>query len=541
MTIKLSEVFVNLVKKHYFYLLTLLTILLISFPTILAIYSRGDFIDLANETVAYRYFFIERVNQGESIAIGVGHLLAIINWIAYSLTDNLADSSVNIRRTINDFSNLTNLIILALQIIFLITIPCSSILNRLQKNILLILPIFLLYGFGFAGFDYMLMPDYHHLNILIVTFAVFIFYASYNINIHYKKNVTDKALLFYGVLLGVLFSNKISLLPILLLSISPFFLATLRNKPSIKLKSLSLISVGMIIGAFIVFSIIYKFNYPILLKGVTGWFKFILNPGVQPDFWSGAFINQIFNYNYIYYFIIYLIIIFLIFKEAFKLSNKYIHILLVLTSFFYIYSLFKRPAGSTFFELSQWFFCLSLMAAGVLNGDKIKRIIYCTFFFVSLVCITTFPFRSAAECVAESSKRSNTKEEFFLKSKELSKNGELIVNFRDNSFHHEGFHEFFLKGASDFPSWQIHNSGKAILNKYIGEIQYKYGDESMGQQILNKNDVLIIFQTPEEANVNYSDNLIRKNFKYTNNFNREDWKLFGKCSGYIVGSLYYYP
>ena len=74
--------------------------------------------------------------------------------------------------------------------------------------------------------------------------------------------------------------------------------------------------------------------------------------------------------------------------------------------------------------------------------------------------------------VRESDGRADQKQRFFLRTVALAKDRPMVVLFKDNSLHHEGFHELLLKGASDFPAWEI-SRGSAVFVRYAGPIQLR--------------------------------------------------------------------
>jgi hypothetical protein len=540
--IKRTRVFFEKLRvRNPFLILALLAMIATSFPVILSIWYKADFIDLANETVAYRYFFVERINNGEPIVIGVGHLLSVLHSFAYFFASYGNHSSVDLRHLINVFSNTTNILILSMQCILLGLVVVLDTLTKSQKFILISLPVIFLFGFGFAGFDYTLMPDYLHLNMLIVLISATVFFSGNN---NQDLVMTYKRAFFYAMLIGILVTNKVSLLPIIIFSFAPIFLNSTINNTLSKTKVFFTLIIGMLAGALVVFMLAYKFAFSNIPIVVVGWFKFFLNPGSQPDFWTEAFSSHLFIYNYFYYLAFYLITVFvIIYFNGFNYFYRYkLYLMWILTCAFYIYALYKRPAGTTFFESSQWLFCLAMLIAGIQKNKRIIRVIPSILGVFLILAFYTFPFRSTIECTKNSKLRTDIKEEFFLKTQKLSQDGKLIVFFRDNSLHHEGFHELLIKGASDFPTWKIGETGDLIFRRYFGnmEVRSSYVDGTYNLPLLDSNDVLLVFQTPLEFENGFVEKFIGRSQSSKNNLLREDWRLYGKCGGgFIVGSLFY--
>src|SRR5206468_12484027 len=55
-------------------------------PLLACVHYHADFLDLANETVAYRYFFCIRVAAGETIVVGPGYLLGLLQQGLYAFS-----------------------------------------------------------------------------------------------------------------------------------------------------------------------------------------------------------------------------------------------------------------------------------------------------------------------------------------------------------------------------------------------------------------------------------------------------------------------
>jgi hypothetical protein len=137
-----------------FLLFTVTVISLVLFPFVLSIYLNAGFLSLSNEPLAYRFFYSDRIFQGESIAVEVGYAVSLIHHLSYLLINNisyLSGSSLEVK--LNNFNQLNILIISAIICIFFVLAATSKkllIIDVISLSLIILMPI---YGANIMGFD----------------------------------------------------------------------------------------------------------------------------------------------------------------------------------------------------------------------------------------------------------------------------------------------------------------------------------------------------------------------------------------------------
>jgi hypothetical protein len=158
----------------------------------------------------------------------------------------------------------------------------------------------------------------------------------------------------------------------------------------------------------------------------------------------------------------------------------------------------------------------------------VRRIAYGAIGGLAALAFLTFPLSDTVSMVQNSDIRADKKHEFFLRTLELAKEREIVVLFKDNSLHHEGFHELLLKGASDFPTWRI-SRGQKIIQKYGRSITFRSEYERVPpiDGPIEPGVVLVLFQHPDEDDVlkQYPG---AEAFAKAPNISEEQWLLTGK-------------
>ena len=86
----------------------------------------------------------------------------------------------------------------------------------------------------------------------------------------------------------------------------------------------------------------------------------------------------------------------------------------------------------------------------------------------------TFPAKHNISVVEESSQRAETMWQIHYDTLHLAAGRPIIVIIPDNSYHHEGVHEFLLKGAADFPTWNISAAGEKIIHRFAPGMTFRH-------------------------------------------------------------------
>lgn len=150
--------------------------LLCILPALLSLFLKAGFLDLANETLAYRFFYSERIFSGELAIVGVGYLISLLHHAVYLMLQ-LAYPSVatDLMLRLDVFALLTNGILsVGLCALFVFALR-SRILCWVDTALLATLALAFFYATGGWGFEYALLADYTFLNILLCIATLLIF------------------------------------------------------------------------------------------------------------------------------------------------------------------------------------------------------------------------------------------------------------------------------------------------------------------------------------------------------------------------------
>jgi hypothetical protein len=517
--------------------------LAVGFPCWLSVVLHADFTDLANEPIAYRYFFIERVRTGEHMVLGVGYLVSALQQGVYSLMQGSTPAVfADLRAAINRFSHLTNGAIALLQCTVFVAAAVSRRLSAADRVIVFTVGFTLTFGFGFAGFDYALMPDYYHLNMVIAQMLLLMFLVNLK-GIHEFPRSSWLSL--NSLAAGVAVGNKISLLPFAVVALAPLLLSGGARVGRLTRRGLAMASIA-IAGFGAVHLLAYNGRLSDVRAMIPAWLSFVANPGGEPGFWTSTFWSQLWDYNYGYIGILFLLLaltvaIALWMDQSRTPAGVALYLIVLAVAAFYVYAIFKRPAATTLFESSQWLTCLAAMQlALVLDVVWVRRIGTAGAALLGLLALGTFPGRDASAMVRHSAARASQKQQFFLRTLELARSRSMVVLFKDNSLHHEGFHELLLKGASDFPTWAI-TRGNSVIAKHAGSIEFRSeyeGRPPIGGAV-DGDAVLVVFQAVggEDALDRYPG---AREFAARPDVREERWLLTGKAAvrPTVVGRIF---
>jgi hypothetical protein len=503
----------------------------------------GDFTDLANESMAYRYFFCERVLHGETIVVGVGYLVSLVHHLAYALVDHvLRVPPLDLRARINAFALLTNAIIVALMGAIFLTAALSRRLNRAQRLLVLMAGLVPLYGNGFMGFDYALMADYHHLDMVLMAGCVLMFARNW---MAHDEEVTGWSVARNALLLGVFAANKVTVLPMAGIVLMPFFVGRKRRFGQLLGRGV-LAGLALVLGFFLVHLAAYLGRFSALRTMLPIWFSFVANPGGELEFWTSTFLKHFWRYNTGLFCLLFLLVLaasigVFTAKRAWTFRRSACVAAIVVAGALYGYAVIKRPAGSTLFESGNWLLVLALIQLGMLSTLKVGRQLAAWVAAgLAVVMVVSFPLGESVSLVRLSKPNADAKFAFYQRVLELAHGRPITVILIDNSFHHEGFHELLLKGASTFPSWHISATGQEMIARYGPGITFRSHDEPvppLGAPIPD-DSVLVLFSTQGADPLTGSLRVVH-DFSALPTSRHEEWRLPRKADGFVVGTIVY--
>ncbi len=301
-------------------------------------------------------------------------------------------------------------------------------------------------------------------------------------HVDYNKNdISIHGFFLRCFFIGLAVTNKITmLLPALIF----FVYANNKVHKPIHIKLIAAFF-GSAVAILLVHFIAYNFNIAMVGRALHDLVGYVANPG-NTDYDSISY--QVFLKNNLH---ISLILIFssliILFYFHFK-DGKTIDIFK--TNFFFsvvvvlgIYSIYKRPAATTIFDISSTFiaviFYLLIILIKTIRSSMYKLVIL-PCLIIAGMCVIRPDYEQIFDWYKNSHLWAKTNYDFYRLSETIAKKyGKLYVIIEDNRWHNEGMHEFLLKGASEFPTWDVRQAGSWILRKEYGKIEFRTRQSTM--------------------------------------------------------------
>lgn len=475
--------------------------LLFCVPFLLCVVLDAGFLDLANEPLAYRFFYSERIFAGETIVVGVGYLISVLHHAVYGVLHMFpAIANRSLERSLDLFALATNGILSAALCAILYFASRSRRLRIGELALLALVALVPVYGTRRLGFDYALMADYQFLNIVLCVAALLLFQLYWR---REGKMSTRLEVVLLGAFVGMAAANKITMLVVAGMVLVPAvaFAGVSRREFALR----TLLALTGLFGAFIAVHVIsYLGNLRALFSAARIWWSFVSNPGGEPNFWESIFGNILLRESYgdilLFSFLVSIMVFALVLKERNPGATKvltivYCYLGLAACLFF----IFKRPARATLFESAIFIFTLSAaLLTVVLHLKVIRFLVAASCVFWAVYSISTFEFVDNFRLIAGSQARAKLKWHVFEETQRLAAGRPIEVIIPDNSFHHEGVFELLLKAASAFPTWYITTGQQTIIDRYAPGMTFRHNYSGITPNApYGTNRVLVWFDLPE--------------------------------------------
>lgn len=472
----------------------------IVYPTVALLYFNPDYVVIGHESIAYRYFYLERMAMGEESTLWFpqGYLTSFLQKIIHYVINEFLFVDSDLRIKLQAFGLITHVI----QALLLLALVFAAFLNKhfsfFIKTTFLMMVVMALYGFEGAGTYYNYhIPDYLQMN----TFLIFlIVYCCLEFDRIEKVHRTQWIIA--GVVIGISTLNKISLLPLSTLLLVP--LISRGSQYSIgRLIVRRKIMVSMVAAVFtflLIFFGFYNFDTWQVFEATKSWVAFFMNPGMEPSFWESGFVFHFLHYNY-YLSVLGLLPIFFLALWSLRKDREgawragligLVFIGLIIC--FEIIAVIKRPAGTTMYEVAIIFLCLTGILLGAI--ERKKEIKWCGYGLVGLwvvACLSTFDFESISNNFTSAFEKSEKR--WKLHEDILSYSKPIVIVIPDNRYNFQSVEEILLKGFADSGSWCI-RSGQKRLNTYYRkgiELKSKFACYEPNSQY-KQNIVLVLFE-----------------------------------------------
>lgn len=451
-----------------------------AFPNLAALWYGADPLTIANESVGYRYLFSERLLNGEGASVWVlaGFLTTAIQTTWLAVINLFSEPTpAELAWRLHVFSHgFSGMVVVAAG-----TVLFSAALNRRLSFTELALLAIPALGPAFAtrssGFYYYTLPDYYHLNVLLTLASTWLFL----IQIRNEQPVTHPLcrLFLLGLFVGMICANKITMLMIgLPLIIVPLLDAPL-SWPRLMLRSL-LCGAGTVAGFLFVIAWFYLFNPQATIGMFAMWLNTVRNPGGESNFWTSNFRGFLTGYSYGYIIAFFGLSVIIAAILAFRdrlLRRQTLPVVgvLLLGGLAWAYFIYKRPAGTTFFEAVVALFGFSAIALAFGADRRWGRwLISGLLLFWVGYSATTFEWRRNLGILQESGPWARRMWQLHQELLEFASGHDIVVIHPQNHYGYGGVAEFLLKGTADVPTWNLSEHGRPILERYAPRMTFRH-------------------------------------------------------------------
>lgn len=445
----------------------------IAVPLLACVAYEADFLDLANESTAYRYFFAVRVANGETVVVGVGYLLAAIQQSIYAVIRLFDGGPDSLRQQVQGFALATNIVLtggMAALIVLAFRDPLLRDQDRWLVAIVAFVPV---WATRVTGFDYAIMADYHLLNLVLVTGSTWVFLREWRRS---SAGPWRGRVFLLGMGLGIAMANKVTLAVVGAPALVPTLMASPAGVGTVAKRSL-VAAGGAVSGFLAVIVASYRLDIAAVGEMLPVWTAFMMNPGGERQFWTTTFTAFVLGHGYaaIAVFFCFAVGAFLrrgswrtwTFRE--RALAAVVGPAAVAAAWFVL----ERPAGSTLFESSVFLLALGTMMLGATR--ELESWVIPTAAAGWLIwSAATFAWHESFDMVRQSDTRAELKWAHYDDVRRLAAGRPITIVFPDNSYHHEGVFEFLLKGAVEFPTWHIGDRGRRLLERYSPGVSYRH-------------------------------------------------------------------
>jgi hypothetical protein len=458
----------------------LLSAAIFSTPFLLAAYFKCGFVKLANENLAYRYFFHERLSQGEGVFLGVGYLTTLLQAPLYWSTQLFAQIfELNIFQKLNLFAFSSLALFNSLMLGLAILACLSKVLANTDRIALAVLIFASVLGSRYIGCEYYLMAEYYLCNMLLYAAQLLLFLFNF------RKSPDKVSLMALGIICGLSIANRITLLPFCLFCASPSIFNGAISFYTVLKRVFIYVSFSFV-SFFLVHLLVFFGNVSSVFKAIKLWFNFIRNPGAplgSLDYSNVLSLVAKYLEHEFFAQAVLIMMCVLILVASCALSPKILLrrmwpylILGGITCSSYLFFVLKYPALSSLFDASMvW---LSLILGLTAIGLRQEKSRYFALVLVYSCGLLLGYFKLDKQLCETFLRKSGPNERLAIQNFNAIRSiaGDLpcIVVFPGNEYHHEGVFELFLKASSDFPTWQIGRGRETVLKKYFSNLSFRH-------------------------------------------------------------------
>lgn len=446
---------------------------LFALPLILAIAAGAEH---QGESVSYRYFGSARIMDGnpQGVWFPQGFLISTVHHLIYLFIDSVLALPIDdIRTRLNTFGYLSNTFIVLLNSAVVLACFRNRNFSGTDKALVIFVSLAPVLVTGSAGIYYSNLPDYYHLNMVIITMSSAIFISnlrSFSDIRRYRK------LTVLGCIIGLAASNKITMLPIATVSLLPLVVHFRTWPLGSRVAAILTIGVASITTFILIVLAFYAFHIDLVQIAFAKFASFVSNTRMEPGFLS-TLSTYLFGHSYAYAIgMFFACALFARLSQARVASRTdngplVIWYVIVIAGLTYLWFVIKKPAGTTFFESVNALFGLSAMLLASIHAGRIRRIAtYLVLGVAGGYAVSNNALAQAYRGMESGLQVTEKGWQLFYEAQSFRK--QVIVVIPDNEYHWEDPHESLLKGLSDCPSWEI-NRAQLYLDRLKSPIVFR--------------------------------------------------------------------
>lgn len=426
-----------------------------------------EFLYTGNESLAYRYFLSERAWLGQPGLIWQGHFTTLIQYAIYGVLQVPIFNPADFRTQLQAFASLTLMLnALVTSLIFSLAILDKHLraYDKVLVGIAATLPV---YGLRNYGLYYLFLPDYYAFNISLSVATVWITLRIL------RASATSQSHIFSwvaaGVICGLWLSNKASSVLLILPAITALALTSVR--------SIWIVSTTAVATVLLVVFVYYLGDVREIAQLPAIWIDLVSRSQGEGSSDRVAWLTHALRGPYGFILIMGItsgsIASFLPYKHHRLITDRAIvwACWLVFTGFCFV--ILKRPSGTTMFDIGVALIVMTCIWLGTIPHETIRRrsinAILCV---LSISAFLTL--RSDFSPYTDTSAHASERWQLYDTVNRIAKGRPILVVFASNDYHHEGVHEFILKGTADFPTWNISTIGEKLIDRHAPGLRFTH-------------------------------------------------------------------
>jgi MFS family permease len=427
---------------------------ILSLPLIWCAIYGAEFINFANESLAYRFFYSIRLHaEADTTAwLPQGQLISslqhLMTWRLPELTPQ------TFRSLANAFSVWTMAAILAVSVAGLSIAALAQAVTWRDRCVLSIVAIAPIYALPSALT--WIWPDYIALNFALVILCV----ASLQYEWHSNEEQILVRSVLYGVLAGTIAANKISMVAVAF----PLIGLVLAKRTTVWEFIARLMLMGSAAAAMLVFWYIAAgmFRIDWLINVMPKWFAFISNPGGDNGFNVIPYLRTGYGIT-----VLWLAVAFVFLATGKRdLRPAAVGAAAFISALLCVVSIWKRPAGTTVGDSAAIFLALGAMLFSISCRSKLLNFAV-VIGAISLLSagVVSGQYSFVQHQIAGSKLGGVEQWDFFERVRTQADGRPIIYFVPDNYYQHNDVFLMLLKGSTDFPTWNMARTGPAILRR----------------------------------------------------------------------------